>query len=396
MKFLKKFELLLKAINTPAEDPALKKYLPLTYTLVFSVLGCVSGILTIMNFYHGYSFMGISTAILAVGFFIAVLLVRLKKNQASFAIVAVLLAFIFTIYAVTGGNYGFAITWILLIPLLTMGVFGMKIGLIISFYFQILLFTIFYTPIKNYVQQYYTEIFMERFPFVYLAGFGSSFVLMYQLHASRLRLLRHGQELQEAVALERKRVSDISIQTILSISNAVDAKDKYTQEHSARVAEYSAIIAKELGWNEEKVHQIKQIALLHDIGKISITDNILNKPGKLTDSEYEIMKTHTTEGSKILKDLAILPNVNYGAKYHHEHYDGTGYPEHLKGDEIPIEGRIICVADAFDAMNSNRIYRKHLTSEMILDELKKNSGTQFDPELIKLFLPVAEKIMNGK
>lgn len=392
MNFVSK---IIRTINTPAEDSTSKRHLAITYIAVFSVLGTVSFILTIMNFIHSYTLMGYSTAILALGFSLAAFLTIINKTDAATKLVALLLAFIFTIYALTGGNYGFAITWIILIPLLTMGIFGIKIGFFTSLYFQILLFSLFYTPLKNFVENYYSAIFMERFPFVYLAGFGSSFVLMYQLHTSKLRLLNHEKELQIAIEAERKRVSDISIQTILSISNAVDAKDKYTQQHSLRVSEYSATLAKELGWDAGKIEQLRQIALLHDIGKISISDIILNKPSRLTDDEYEIMKTHVTEGSKILKDLDILPNVALGAKYHHEHYDGKGYPEHLKGEEIPIEGRIICIADAFDAMNSNRVYRNHLTSEQIINELKKNSGTQFDPNLIEIFLPIAEKLLQA-
>lgn len=390
MGFWKK---VIETINTPAEDATIKKLLPIMYTAVFSVLAMVSAILTILNFLHAYIMMGISTSVLFVGFVIAVILVLCKKRTASVWLVTGLLCFIFTMYAVTGGNYGFAITWILLIPLLTMGVFGIKIGFFTSLYFQLLLFALFFTPLKVYVEQYYTAIFMERFPFVYLAGFCSSVALMYQLQTSRLRLLNHEQELITAVENERKRVSEITFQTILSISNAVDAKDEYTQQHSRRVAAYSAKIAEKLGWEQERIDQIRNIALLHDIGKISIRDGILNKPGKLTEDEYSVMKTHTEQGSKILKDLAILPHVTYGTKYHHERYDGKGYPDNLKEDEIPIEGRIIGLADAFDAMNSNRVYRHQLTAGKILEELKVNSGTQFDPELVEIFLPIAREIL---
>lgn len=217
---------------------------------------------------------------------------------------------------------------------------------------------------------------------------------MIQRHIIQLKQLSYQKELQNAVKKERKRVADISMQTILSISHAVDAKDKYTQEHSQRVSEYSCLIAEELGWDKEKVDSLRQIALLHDIGKIAVSDTILNKPSRLTDDEYAIMKTHVTAGGEILKDLNIIENVALGALYHHERYDGKGYPKGLKGKDIPIEARIIGIADAFDAMNSNRIYRKHLSADEIHNEIIRCRGSQFDPELADVFLPIADKIMS--
>jgi len=390
---MNKIKKIFQTINTPSEDPTLKKYMPITFILGFCVCAAVSFILTIMNFIHDYTSMGICTSILTVGFITTILFVCFRKFSVAISLSAILVSIIFTIFAVTGGNFGFAIIWILLVPLVTMNAFGIKIGSIVSLYFQILLIVMFYTPLKQNFEGFYTKIFMERFPFAYTVGFCCAFILQYQLHASRIQLLNHEKELQDAVIAERQRVSDISMQTILSISNAVDAKDKYTQQHSIRVAQYSVMIASKLGWSDEKIEQIRQIALLHDISKISITDSILNKTENLTDKEYEIMKTHTIEGNRILKDLTLLPHVNLGAKYHHERYDGKGYPDNLKADEIPIEGRIICIADSFDAMNSNRVYRKHLSKEEILTELQNNRGSQFDPELLDLFLPIAKDIL---
>lgn len=217
-----------------------------------------------------------------------------------------------------------------------------------------------------------------------------------QIYLSALKDFRHKETLAASVTEERNRVSTVSMQTILSISNAVDAKDSYTQEHSKRVSEYSVMIAGKLGFDDKHVEEIRQIALLHDIGKIAVSDNILKKPAKLTAEEYEIMKRHTTAGGQILKDLTIIKNVSLGAMYHHERYDGTGYPEGLSGDDIPIEARIIAVADAFDAMNSNRIYRKSLTKEKILAELENGKGKQFDPELIDLFMDDAIRVLEQK
>lgn len=215
-----------------------------------------------------------------------------------------------------------------------------------------------------------------------------------QIYASAVKDYRNHELLTASVIEERNRVSAISMQTILSISNAVDAKDSYTQEHSKRVSEYSVIIAKNLGFDDKRCEAIRQIALLHDIGKIAVSDSILNKPAKLTDDEYEIMKNHTTAGGQILKDLTIIENVSLGAMHHHERYDGNGYPKGLAGKDIPIEARIIAVADAFDAMNSNRIYRNSLTKEKILSELENGRGKQFDPEIVDLFMDDAIRILS--
>lgn len=171
----------------------------------------------------------------------------------------------------------------------------------------------------------------------------------------------------------------------------MDAKDSNTSQHSYRVSEYSVAIAKRLGYSEEQCENLRKMALLHDIGKIGIPDAILNKPARLTDEEYEIMKTHVIRGGEILKDFTLIDNVGVGALYHHERYDGTGYCHGLKGEEIPIEARIIGIADAFDAMTANRVYRKQLDLDFVIGELKRCSGTQFDPHLVEIMLSLIEE-----
>lgn len=180
-------------------------------------------------------------------------------------------------------------------------------------------------------------------------------------------------------------------ETILAIAKTVDAKDENTSQHSQRVSEYSVLLAKELGFTPEECENIRKAALLHDIGKISVPDRILNKPARLDDDEYAIMKTHVENGAKILKDFTLVEHVVEGALYHHERYDGSGYTHGLVGDDIPLYGRIIGVADAFDAMTQNRVYRKHLSMEKVLDELKKGRGTQFDPEIADIMLRLVEE-----
>lgn len=193
--------------------------------------------------------------------------------------------------------------------------------------------------------------------------------------------------LKQKLALEyAEKQIKMGNETILSIARTVDAKDSNTSEHSFRVSQYSGAIAKRYGFDEEKCENIRQMALLHDIGKIGIPDTILNKPAKLDDEEYEIMKSHVVRGGEILKDFTLIENVSVGALYHHERYDGKGYCSGLKGEEIPIEARIIGIADAFDAMTANRVYRKQLDIEFVLDELKRCRGTQFDPNLTDIML----------
>ena len=179
-------------------------------------------------------------------------------------------------------------------------------------------------------------------------------------------------------------------ETILTIAQTVDAKDENTSQHSVRVSEYSVMIAKELGYSEEQCENLRKIAILHDIGKIGIPDRVLNKPARLTDEEYDIMKSHVLRGAEILKKFTMIENVADGALYHHERYDGSGYAHGLKGEEIPLNARIIGIADAFDAMTANRVYRKKLDLDYVIGELKRGRGTQFDPKLVDIMLKLIE------
>lgn len=198
--------------------------------------------------------------------------------------------------------------------------------------------------------------------------------------------------LQQKLELEyAKKQIEMGNETILSIARTVDAKDSNTSEHSFRVSQYSVAIAKRVGFDEKYCENIRQMALLHDIGKIGIPDAILNKPAKLTDEEYEVMKSHVIRGGEILKDFTLIENVNLGAMYHHERYDGKGYCSGLKGEEIPIEARIIGIADAFDAMTANRVYRKQLDLDFVISELKRCRGTQFDPKLTDIMLSLIDE-----
>lgn len=190
---------------------------------------------------------------------------------------------------------------------------------------------------------------------------------------------------------KNQEIQDMAIQTISTIANTIDAKDEYTRGHSKRVAEYSVAIAKELNMPDDEISKLRSIALLHDIGKIGVPDFVLNKPGRLTDDEYNLMKQHTVMGADILKDITMLDGIDIGAKYHHERYDGNGYPEKKAGEEIPKIARIIAVADAFDAMTSNRVYRKQLDLGYVIEELKRCKGSQFDPTIDEALIKMLEE-----
>lgn len=166
----------------------------------------------------------------------------------------------------------------------------------------------------------------------------------------------------------------------------IDAKDPYTHGHSKRVALYTRMIAEEMGYKDEELNRIYYIALLHDCGKIGVPDSVLEKPGRLTDEEFEIIKSHASKGNEVLQSFKSIEGVADGAHYHHERYDGRGYPEGLKGEDIPLIARMICVADSFDAMNSNRVYRDKLSKEKIVSEIETNKGKQFDPQIADVML----------
>lgn len=194
-----------------------------------------------------------------------------------------------------------------------------------------------------------------------------------------------------SIRARKDRYRNLLVQSLNTISSTIDAKDPYTQGHSKRVAIYSRELAKRLGLAKDAQEDIYYIGLMHDIGKIGIPDNILNKTERLSNAEFDIIRTHTTIGASILQDFTLIPDIASGAKYHHERMDGKGYPSGLSGTDIPYVARIICVADSYDAMTSSRCYRTALSPETVISELKRCSGTQFDPEIVNELLDMIEK-----
>ena len=185
---------------------------------------------------------------------------------------------------------------------------------------------------------------------------------------------------------EKESYEQLTLETLSSLALVIDAKDHYTNGHSFRVAAYAKGMAKMLNFSFTDAEQLYFAGLIHDVGKIGIKESILTKPGKLTDQEYAIIKSHSSLGGDILKGIHQFKIFEQVARSHHERYDGTGYPDKLKGEDIPYPARIVTICDTFDAMTSDRSYRKALSDEKALKELEDYKGTQFDPDLVDVFL----------
>lgn len=193
-------------------------------------------------------------------------------------------------------------------------------------------------------------------------------------------------ELEDA----NKKLEKAYLDIVETLRATVEAKDSYTRGHSDRVSAYSVLIGKYLNLSEEELENLKIGGLFHDVGKIGIPDTILLKNGKLTDEEYTEIKSHPIIGFNILNNSEMFKNIIPFVKYHHERFDGKGYPEGLSGESIPYMARIAAIADSFDAMSSKRVYRDSMQKEVVREEIAKNSGTQFDPEISKVFLDIID------
>jgi HD-GYP domain-containing protein (c-di-GMP phosphodiesterase class II) len=195
-------------------------------------------------------------------------------------------------------------------------------------------------------------------------------------------------EIEKAVEKLRKAAEEnhqLFINSIRMLAAAIDAKDPYTRGHSDRVARYSIGIGKHLGMNDEEIRRLKISALLHDVGKIGIDDRILRKPGALSDEEFAIMKTHPEKGAIIMSGVPQLTHMTPGMKYHHERWDGGGYPEGLKHDQIPLQARIVAIADTFDAMTTNRPYQKAMQIDYVVQKINSLAHSRFDPRVVAAF-----------
>lgn len=192
----------------------------------------------------------------------------------------------------------------------------------------------------------------------------------------------------------KRELEKTNIQFVKALCRTVEAKDRYTNGHSERVARYSAEIARRMGKSDKEIREIYIAGLLHDVGKIRIPNVIINKNGALTDEEGDYIKLHPNAGYHILKGVDSIPHIADGARFHHERYDGKGYPNGLSGSDIPEIARIIAVADAYDAMASNRSYRTALPQEVVRSEIQKNRGVQFDPKIADIMIGIIDEDVN--
>ena len=363
-------------------------------TVVSLFTACLGLVLIVMDFaIQKYSMLIPSLATFLGGVSCAYLAGIKKDREKAILVPTAFCIIAFTFYAITGAGEGTAILWSLLLPIGISYFVSVKYGIYLSLYYTLIYVILFYSPLRKNMAEYYSMAFIIRFPLIYgsLAAFTT--IAMVQYHRSILLENEYTDRLnaevakQTAVAEERSRkIEQMSFRTIQSLAHAIDAKDPYTKGHSTRVSRFSVLIAEALGWEPERINDLRYAAMLHDIGKIGVPDSILNKPTSLTEIEYDIIKSHAVMGADILRDRITFGKAEEVALSHHERYDGRGYPHGMKGKEICEEARIIAIADAYDAMTSDRIYRKALTPEQIREELMNEKGKQFDPEYVDIFL----------
>ena len=270
---------------------------------------------------------------------------------------------------------------------------GYVVMLVILFAAMLSLLALTFKNRRRLTQIERTSFFMfETFPVVatvaQLFTYGVSLTTFADTLSLTMMFMAYELEVsRQVVANERRMLSDV----ISALAEAVDAKDAYTRGHSGRVAKYSNMLSVRMGLGKEDVERVVRMALLHDVGKIGVPDAVLNKPGRLTDEEFELIKSHAVRGGEILGKVKSMPELSTGARWHHERYDGGGYPDGLAGEDIPLEARIICVADCYDAMTSDRAYREHLPQEAVRKEICDGISTQFDPEVAEAMLGIIDE-----
>lgn len=210
-------------------------------------------------------------------------------------------------------------------------------------------------------------------------------------HVMTDELVHLQHNLEDEVEKKTRENESLSLHVVQTLAEAIDAKDNYTSGHSGRVARYSREIARRANYSERDQNEIYMMGLLHDVGKIGVPDAVINKPGRLTDDEFEQIKNHPVMGARILKTIREMPKLVTGARWHHERFDGSGYPDGLKGLDIPEEARIIAVADAYDAMTSNRSYRSGMAQSKVREQIENGKGSQFDPRFADIMISMIDE-----
>ena len=371
----------------------------LTIVSIFTtILGSVLVILDLVT--KNYSMLVPAGVTLLGGLSSALVAGVFKKRNIAIWIPVFFCSVAFIYYSITGASNGTAIYWSLLMPIGICYFVSVKVGFFMSFFYSIFFCVLFYSPLNQFIKDYYPQDIMVRFPMIFIAMAGFTLISMLQYHRVALIEIDYQKKLKEEVEVQTKyatdrakRLENITDEIVKTLASVIDAKDKYTNGHSFRVALYSCALAKKLNFTENAIHELRWEGLLHDIGKIGIPDSVLNKPGKLTEEEFDLMKKHAAGGGKVVRDLLMgvtddeyIAFASDIATYHHERYDGKGYPRGLRGREIPLSARIMAIADVFDALTSKRCYKDALSFDEAIKIIKEESGTHFDPLLVEVFL----------
>ncbi len=330
--------------------------------------------------------------------------VKFTKNLNVFYPICFIFFFALEIlYLLTGGANGFGILWITIIPIFGIFMLSTSIQMILSISMCTILVIAFWTPIREFTYAFSSD-FMVRFPILFIIENIFSIAANYRMSRTESR---HIATLQELTNLKNNMASEIDAKTYeihlqqeknkkftfeitQALVSAVDAKDPNTAGHSKRVAEYAVMIGKKIGLSGEELDTLYLTSLVHDIGKIGIPDEVIKKEGLYTDEDLLVLKKHTIIGANILSNISSIPEVAAGVRWHHEHYDGSGYPDQLSGTIIPLYARIIAVADAYDSMTSTRKYKQILTKDTVRMEIKNGRGKQFDPVLADCMLEIID------
>ena len=366
------------------------------------VLGIIMAITTHIEGNHAMVIVSLTYGPL---FLISFIVTLITNKPAFFLVLGYILSFVMEfVFLLTGGQEGFGIFWMCIITLFTFFSNQKRVFFIVNSLYLLLVILGFWTPLSQFCYQF-SDTMRIRFPLLYIIEFIFASVIkvrMSKVEHNRNILFTNLIELQNSLqqqveerTKELKEEKNNSEKLLLELTQAlattIDAKDKYTSGHSRRVAEYSKMLAAALGKDEREQQEVYLFALLHDIGKIGIPDWIINKQDKLTEEEYAEIKKHPQIGYEILKSITIMPKLKSGVRWHHERIDGNGYPDGLTGDDIPEYAKIISVADAYDAMTSNRSYRDSLPQDVVRSEIEKHIGSQFDETIAKKMLEIIDE-----
>lgn len=368
-----------------------------TLQKIMAVFAIVMILIDVENIRLGKYIIGAATFFVAAVSLVAVWALDYFKNVYRVCRIAAVILLVLAVPIIfMGANDGFSLLWYLLLPVITLILLGMKFGVPVCVIYGLYITISFWTPLGNIFNYDYGMDYRFFYP-VFYWGFCLVVITVDIFYKNyQMRQADDEHELEKEVQSAVAGTKVLMINSVTAISRMLDEKDGYTQQHSKRVAQYSELIAQNMKsrtYTKEEIDIIYRSALLHDIGKIAVSDAVLNKPSRLTDGEYELMKKHTIWGKEILAGLEFLPQADMGAAYHHERFDGKGYPYGIKGDKIPDIVRIISAADSLDAMSSNRCYRRHCDKDYIISEFEKGAGTQFDADVAQV---VVELIKEGR